>query len=159
MTSLFYGTQDMFAVVVAVCCIVLVAMLIDLGAGLHKARQRHEVRTSWGLKRTLSKFIAYEGGLLIAAGVDVLIHFSHLYDLIGWHAISGLPIITCLVGIFLLIVEFLSVQESAGDKTKKEYDRVADAVAKALGKDELLQAVREVLKEKIKGEKQDDNLH
>jgi len=150
MNGLFYGTEEMFAIVVAVCLIVLMAMLIDLAAGLHKAKIRKEVRTSWGLKRTLSKFICYEGGLLIAAGVDVLIHFSHIWDLLGLHALSGLPLITSLVGIFLLVVEFLSVQETASDKSKREYDKVAKVIAKAIDREELLDTLRDVLKEKVR---------
>ena len=60
----------MLVMIVLACLLVLMAMLIDLGAGLYKAKQRGEVRSSWWLKRSLTKFITYEGGLLIAAGVQ-----------------------------------------------------------------------------------------
>ena len=74
MRELFVGYGNMIAVIVIACMLVLFAMIIDLISGLSKARQRGELRSSWGLKRTLTKFITYEGGMLIAAGVDILMH-------------------------------------------------------------------------------------
>ena len=40
--------------VVFVMVAVLIAMMIDLGSGLYKAKQRGELRTSEALRRTLS---------------------------------------------------------------------------------------------------------
>ena len=48
--------------VITVMLLVLMAMIIDLGSGLYKAKQRGELRSSEALKRTLTKFISYEGG-------------------------------------------------------------------------------------------------
>ena len=115
MGNIFIGTESMISIVVAACIVVFMAMIIDLGSGLMKAKQRHEIRSSWGLKRTLNKFIMYEGGMLIAAGVDLLIHFSHLLQLFHLDLIYGIPVITCLLVIFLLLVEFLSVREKADE--------------------------------------------
>ena len=55
----------MSVVAAMACLIVLVAMIIDLCAGLRKAKLRGEYRSSRGLKLTLSKFIMYEGGMII----------------------------------------------------------------------------------------------
>lgn len=152
MNEIFIGTGSMISIVVAACIVVFLAMIIDLGAGLMKAKQRHEIRSSWGLKRTLNKFIMYEGGMLIAAGVDLLIHFSHLLQLFHLDLIYGIPVITCLLGIFLLLVEFLSVREKADEKTKTEIARAADAASKLISADDLAEAIAKAIElNKTKG--------
>lgn len=152
MGNIFVGTESMISIVVAACIVVFLAMIIDLGSGLMKAKQRHEIRSSWGLKRTLNKFIMYEGGMLIAAGVDLLIHFSHLLQLFHLDLIYGIPVITCLLGIFLLMVEFLSVREKADEKTKTEIARAAEAASKLISADDLAEAIAKAIElNKTKG--------
>lgn len=136
----------MLAIVVLACFIVLCAMIIDLISGLAKAKQRGEIRSSWGLKRSLNKFIMYEGGMLIAAGIDLLMHTSHIYQLFALEVIYGIPVITCMLGVFLLVVEFLSVREKADEKTRTELSRVEALAAKFITKDELVQVLTEVLR-------------
>src|SRR5574344_789384 len=131
----------MFSVIVLACLIVLAAMVIDLCSGLYKAKQRGEIRSSWGLKRSLSKFIMYEGGMLIAAGVDALLQLSHLIKLFGLQHLDSIPFVTCL-----LVVEFLSVREKADEKTRTEMSRVETLAAKFITKDELVEVLTEVLK-------------
>lgn len=133
--KIFQGAENMLTVVVIACLVVLLAMALDLASGLYKAKIRGEIRSSWGLKRTLSKFIAYEGGMLIAAGVDLLMHLSKLPELFGLHTIEGVPVITCLVGVFLLVVEFISIREKADKKTKKEMADAAELLVKMLDND------------------------
>lgn len=145
MENIFIGTESMISIVVAACIVVFLAMIIDLGSGLMKAKQRHEIRSSWGLKRTLNKFIMYEGGMLIAAGVDLLIHFSHLLQLFHLDLIYGIPVMTCLLGIFLLLVEFLSVREKADEKTKTEIARAADAASRLISADDLAEAIAKAI--------------
>lgn len=144
------GTGFMMYVVVLACLIVFMAMIVDLVSGLYKAKQRNEIRSSWGLKRTLSKFIMYEGGMVIAAGIDILIFLSKLFVLFHLDVLQGVPIITCVVGIFLLIVEFLSVREAADEKTKTEMSRVATAAATLVNKDDLVTAITTAIIEATK---------
>lgn len=143
--KIFSGAEEMLSVVVMACFIVLCAMVIDLISGLAKAKQRGEIRSSWGLKRSLNKFIMYEGGMLIAAGIDVLMHVSHIYQLVRLEAIYGIPIITCLLGVFLLVVEFFSVREKADEKTRTEMSRVAELAEKMVHKDELVDALTKAI--------------
>lgn len=143
--NIFAGTESMINIVVAACIVVFLAMIIDLGSGLMKAKQRHEIRSSWGLKRTLNKFIMYEGGMLIAAGVDLLIHFSHLLQLFHLDLIYGIPVITCILGIFLLMVEFLSVREKADEKTKTEITRATEVASKLISTDDLAEAIAKAI--------------
>lgn len=129
----------------AACIIVLIAMAIDLASGLHKAKIRGEVRSSWGLKRSVTKFITYEGGMLIAFGVDLLIHLSRIFELFGLTIIIGVPVVTCLIGIYLLVVEFMSICEKSDKKTKKDFSEAGELITKLLNsktfKDAFVKAI------------------
>ena len=142
MPELLFGTPGMFFQVVIVMLCVLMAMIIDLGSGLYKAKQRNEVHRSEALKRTLTKFITYEGGLFIASLVDVLIHYARFWELTGITLLLGVPIITIIVGIFLLIVEFLSVREKADAKTKKSQDQTLALLLKLMDREEIKEMLR-----------------
>ena len=135
--NIFDGATTMLMIGLFVMLAVLMAMIVDLGAGLYKAKQRGEVRRSEALRRTLSKFISYHGGLLIATMVDLLIHFLHLYAIIGLPVLSSVPVVTILVGIFLLAVEFLSVREKADEKTKKNQAEALRLLSSLLTKEDL----------------------
>lgn len=143
--ELLNDTKIMGVIIVIACLLVIGAMIIDLCAGLYKAKMRGEIRSSWGLKRSLSKFISYIGSLLIAAGVDLLMHFCKIFQLFRLDVLYGLPVITCVIAIFLLIVEFLSVREAADEKTKTEISRVADFASQFIKKDELVDAITKAL--------------
>ncbi len=150
LTESLVGVVDMLAIVVIACIIVLFAMVIDLASGLYKAKLRGEIRSSWGLKRTLSKFITYEGGMLIAAGVDLLVHLSHISQLFGLKVLFGIPVVTCLVGVFLLVVEFISIREKADKKTKKDMMAAADLLNKMIENENFRQAFQTALSLKDK---------
>ena len=122
----------MVTIVVVAMMIVLFAMLLDLVSGLYKAKLRGEIRSSQALKRTITKFITYEGGMMIAAGVDLLIHLSRLMDLFGLDMLIGVPVVTCLVGVFLLVVEFISIREKADKKTRKDMEAAAELLSRVL---------------------------
>lgn len=147
MEEVFQGIGTMLGIIVLACLIVLFAMIIDLVSGLYKAKQRKEIRSSWGLKRTLTKFITYEGGMMIAAGVDILMFLCHLPDIIHVEVIKGVPVITCLLGIFLLIVEFISLREKADEKTKTEMSRVERLAEKVMNKEEFVEALKQAILE------------
>jgi len=146
MKELLTGTSNMFLIIVVACVIVLISMVIDLVAGLNKAKQRGEIRSSFGLSRTITKFINYEGGMLIAAGVDLLMHFSKLFLIVHLPSLYSIPVVTCLLGIFLLVVEGLSVREKADAKTKTEISRVEQLAANMISKDDLVKAFISALK-------------
>lgn len=137
----------MLVVVVVAMLVVLLAMMLDLVSGLYKAKLRGEIRSSWGLKRTLTKFITYEGGMLIAAGVDLLIHLSKLMYLFGLNVIAGVPVITCIVGVFLLVVEFISIRENADKKVKHEMYNAAELLSKMLGSDTFKEAFKTAIEQ------------
>ena len=136
----------MIGIVVLSMVVVLFAMIIDLISGLMKAKQRHEVRSSYGLKRTLNKFIMYEGGMLIAAGVDLLIHLSHLLELFHLEVMHGIPVVTLLLGIYLLVVEGISVREKADQKIRGEMQKANEIMSKMISREELVELLMDVVK-------------
>lgn len=141
---------NMLMVVVLAMIIVVLAMIVDLVSGLIKAKQRGEIRSSYGLKRTLNKFVLYEGGMLIAAGIDLLIHLSHLLQLFPLKAIEGVPVITLVVGIYLLIVEALSVREKADQKVRDDMRKAKELLEKVITKEDIADILSEVIERRSK---------
>ena len=140
-----FALKRLMSVAALAMLIVLMAMTVDLASGLYKAKIRGELRTSEGLRRTLMKFITYEGGMLIAVGVDMLLHLSQLGTLFHLEVLSNVPLVTCLVGIFLLVVELLSVKEKADAKTQKSIDETAKLAIKLATKEEVIALLKEAL--------------
>ena len=124
---------------------VIIAMAIDLISGVYKAKQRGEVRTSYGLSRTVSKFILYCGSAIIAAMIDLMIHYSHLMILMKFAPLVGVPVVTCLLSVFLCIIEIKSIREKADEKTNKDVDDVARMLLYAIGRERL----REIVGDKV----------
>ncbi len=131
MVEILVGTKMMMMVVSVVSLIVLVAMVVDLAAGLYKAHLRGDARRSEALKRTGYKFCLYQGTILIASGIDTLVHLSKLYLWFGWDLVYNLPLVTIALGIFWCFVEALSVKEKADEKTHSDIAK-AERMAKAL---------------------------
>ena len=94
MEILFEGTRPMLAIACVCALFVLLAMMLDLASGVHKAKQAGRFCTSYGLSRTVGKFMVYEGGVIIAAMIDLMIHYSHLLLLMRLHPIVGFPVVT-----------------------------------------------------------------
>lgn len=156
--------RPMLTIIAMVAVIVCLAMIVDLIAGLYKAYLRGDARRSEALKRTGYKFCLYQGSILIAAGIDVLIHLSRLYKWFSWEIIYGLPLVTIFLGIFWCIVEFLSVREKADEKTHSDIAKAESVAAmvikiikniKSADKELIAEAISEALeKEKDSGESQ-----
>lgn len=142
MKTIFDGIGNMLIIALVAMIVVLMAMIVDLISGLRKAKVRGEYRSSEALKRTFTKFITYEGGMIIALCFDILIHMSRLVQLFGLDVIYGVPVISCLVGMFLCVVEFISVREKAEQKTKKQMDDAAKLLNTMLQNDNLKDVLR-----------------
>ena len=142
MKTIFDGIGNMLIIALVAMIVVLMAMIVDLISGLRKAKVRGEYHSSEALKRTFTKFITYEGGMIIALCFDILIHMSRLVQLFGLDVIYGVPVISCLVGAFLCVVEFISVREKAEQKTKKQMDDAAKLLNTMLQNDNLKDVLR-----------------
>ena len=136
--------------VVVACIVVFFAMIVDLASGLMKAKQRGEVRTSYGLSRSLFKFVMYEGGLLIATGIDILIYFSKLLQLFNLQTLKDVPFITCIIGIFLLVTELISIREKADEKADKNFKKTAELLQSLFTKEELKELIKKKIENKEK---------
>lgn len=101
--------------------IVLGAMGVDLISGVNKARQRGEATTSRLLRKTISKFITYEGCLFLGLLVDLLIYLGRIFEVCHKifdfnHLFLGIPIISSVMAVFLVSIEIKSVFEKADQK-------------------------------------------
>ena len=147
MTELLNGTKPMLFIATIAMIIVFAAMVVDLVSGIYKAYLRGDAHRSEALKRTGFKFCLYEGSMMIAAGVDVLVHFAKLYLWFGWGTlIYGLPIVTLLLGVFWCVVEFLSVREKAHNKMHSEISRAEKLAKQVLSREELIDILTEAIK-------------
>lgn len=139
MNEILTATRPMLMIDALVALIVFLAMLVDLAAGLYKAYLRGDARRSEALKRTGYKFCLYEGSILIAAGIDYLIHLAKIYLVFGWDIAWGVPFVTILLGIFWCVVEFLSVREKADEKTHSKIKETEQLVAQLI---KVIEAMR-----------------
>lgn len=98
----------------------------DLWAGIRKARQRGELISSDGWRRTVSKIARYYNMLLALVVVDCL-QMAGVWYLDSYYSyrIPIFPVITLLGAIGVGIIEVRSIMEKADEKERREYKRVA----------------------------------
>ena len=126
--------------------VVLVAMIADLASGLYKSKMHGDFTRSELLKRTGYKFCLYEGSMVIALCVDVLVHFVHLYEIIGLpHVVWHLPLVSFGMAIFWCCVEYLSIREKAAQKVHSRIAKVEKLAATMFTKDELIKILYEAI--------------
>lgn len=105
-------------IVVMFWAIVFFAMVADLIAGINKARLRKELRTSYGFKRTVNKFIMYFSALMLSFLIDCAVE----YVIVSFNSfIPRIPYATVVISLYIIIfVEGRSILEKAGDKQRKQ---------------------------------------
>lgn len=145
--TLFNGIDLLLLQVCIAAFIVFVAMSVDLASGLYKAKMRGEVHSSWGLKRSVQKFILYEGAILIAGGIDVLVLTSRATALVGCNTLNGIAIFTSVIAILLCIVEILSLKEKADDKTRKDINRAGELIESLVDRKQIADIVAKAIAE------------
>ena len=158
MTEIISTARQMFLMDSIIAVIVFIAMMIDLAAGLYKAKVRGDARRSEALKRTGYKFLIYEGGIMIASMVDLMIHMGKMYLIFGWEMAWGIPFVTIMMGIFWCVVEFLSVREKADEKIHSDISKAEKLAAQILkivetikkGESPDIEKVKEILEDETK---------
>ena len=133
MEVLFEGTGAMFPVAIACLIFVFIAIIVDLITGIRKAKESGQKIRSNPLSRTITKFVIYEGAVIIATTIDYMLHFSHLFVLMKLYPIVGFPVITCLLSALACGVEIFSIHEKADEKTRYRSEAIVQAVIEALG--------------------------
>lgn len=130
---------------------VFVAMIIDLIFGLYKAKESGEVRTSYGLRRTVRKFIEYYSMLILAFVIDVLASIIDNYNL---------PYITFIAAAYLVFTEILSIREKASDKERRRQNRdLQILIGLVENKGDLLKSITSFVKKQLEEEKSNDKLN
>lgn len=147
--------SEVSAIAAVVAIVNLVAMMVDLGSGLYKAKLRKELTTSFGLHRTTIKAITYLGSVLIGYGIDVLLHMGRAWQLVGWDLLVGVPVVAILIGAFNCVVELVSVREKASSKADKRAMGQLVAIIKTFSRDEVRRMLEAV--GKIQNEGSDGN--
>lgn len=152
------GMRDLLLMIAFSCMVVLFAMIVDLGSGLYKAYIRGDARRSEALKRSAYKFLTYEGAMMVAACIDILMHFARFFSLVGLQALESISVVTILIGIFLCIVELLSIRENADKKTHAQMSKVEKAASTLTEKavDRIVDAILEKVTNKITKENGND---
>ena len=140
------------------CIVTSIAMGWDFASGWHKAKLRKEKRNSYGMKRTVSKFILYFGSLTIALCLDSTFYVCHFFEFVHLPVLKCLPVFCSVVTAFLLAVEFRSIWEKAEDKTKRSAEDVVNILQSALTKQQMLDIIKKTLDKETenKEEKKDE---
>ena len=146
-TEIFGGLGIMYMLTVATMLVVLIAMGVDLVFGWRKAKIRGEAHSSYAFSRSLTKFMLYEGVLVMATCMDTLIHFAWWQFSTDTHYL--IPLITHAFGFVLWAVEVWSRREEAEKKERARADEIVKLALKIV-KDE------DWIKKQIKGKEKND---
>lgn len=134
-----YVTARIDAAIIGIMwLLVAIAIVIDLFSGVRKARERGEMRTSYGFKQTVNKVVLYYAFML----------FALMFDCIGMF-FYPLPVVTFVCAAFLIFIEGKSVFEKAHDKDKRKFTKsVEELVILLENREELIKGLSELVKQK-----------
>lgn len=133
--------------------LVLVVIFLDLWAGVRKARQRAEFRSSFGYRKTIEKIARYYNALFVITAID------SVQMLAVWQLnqqttarLPLLPLLTFAAAIFIGFIELKSIYEK---NDQKEKAKMADAarLAGQILKDRDTQQIIAAIVEYMKNEK------
>lgn len=145
MMKMFDGITEMLIIVIFEVFLVIVTMGCDFSSGYYKAKLRKEARDSYGLRRTVSKFILYEGSMIIACGIDSICFVCKFWEFIHLPVLTNIPVVSSIAAIFILFTEALSIWEKADAKQRRQAGKTAEMIGKAITKETLNEAVRQAL--------------
>lgn len=148
--SLLSGDYDALHIKLAIVAImwllVVVAIIIDLICGWRKAKERGEARTSYGLRRTVSKTVLYFAMML----------FAFMFDCIGMFFYIQ-PYVTLIAAAFLIFIECKSILEKAHDKDKRKMEKSIEDLSIILeNRDDLIKGISEIIKKQIEDQQQNE---
>lgn len=134
-----YQTARIDAAIIGIMwLLVAIAIVIDLFSGVRKARERGEMRTSYGFKQTVNKVVLYYAFML----------FALMFDCIGMF-FYPLPVVTFVCAAFLIFIEGKSVFEKAHDKDKRKFTKSVEELTILLeNREDLIKGLSELVKQK-----------
>ena len=149
---MFDGITEMLIIVV------FIAMGCDFSSGYYKAKLRKEARDSYGLRRTVSKFILYQGSMIIACGIDSICFVCKFWEFIHVPVLTNIPVLSSIAAIFILVTEVLSIWEKADAKQRKQASKTAEMIGKAINKETLSEAIKQALVSTKEKEVKDESI-
>ena len=140
LTEDFVTLRLKLAIVSIMWHLVAIAISLDLISGWRKAKERGEQRTSYGLRRTVTKAVLYYALML----------FAFMFDCIGMFFYAE-PYITLIAAAFLIFIEAKSILEKAHEKDKKKIGRSLEELTVIFeNKDDLIKGITEIVKKQLK---------
>lgn len=143
--KMFNGMYEMLIIVIFEFFVVLFAMGWDFASGYYKAKIRGEDRNSYGLRRTVSKFILYAGSICIASGIDSISFVCHFWEFVHMSPLMRIPVVTSIIAVFILVTEVRSIWEKADAKQRRQAGKAAELIGSVFNKEMLKNAITEVL--------------
>lgn len=143
--KMFDGIYEMLIIVIFEFFVVLIAMSWDFCSGYYKARLRGEDRNSYGLRRTVSKFILYAGSICIASGIDSISFVCRFWEFIHFSPLMKIPVVTSIVAVFILVTEVRSIWEKADAKQRRQAGKAAELIGSILNKESLKEAFTQAI--------------
>lgn len=141
-----YGKLELVLIMWA---IVLVAIMLDLIAGLRKANRLGELHTSYGFRRTVTKAVQYYG----------FMSFALLFDLLS-SLVLPMPYVSMLASVFLVFIEAKSVFEKAQEKDRRKVNEsLRDLIILVQNKDNILKGITQILKQSEIAESTNKHAH
>ena len=146
----FASLKVKLAIVGIMWLFVLISIIVDLKSGYTKAGQRGDARTSYGLKRTVSKFTLYYSCLLFAFMIDAII----MYLITSFSApVPSIPYVTVIGSAYLIYIEARSVMEKAEQKEKARFNKsLSDLLSIIDNRDDILKAVSGIIRKSAEKE-------
>jgi len=142
----FPALRIKLAVIAIMWLFVAIAITLDLISGWRKAKERNEARTSYGLRRTVTKTVLYYAMML----------FAFMFDCIGMFFYPQ-PYVTFVAAGFLIFIEAKSIFEKAHDKDRRKLSNsVKDLSVMLENKDDLIKGLTKLIK-KLSEEKEEKN--
>lgn len=143
--KMFDGIYEMLIIVIFEFFVMFIAMGWDFCSGYYKAKLRKEDRNSYGLRRTVSKFILYAGSLCIACGIDSISFVCRFWEFVHLSPLMQVPVVASIVAVFILVTEVRSIWEKADAKQRRQAGKAAQLISSVLNKEMLKDALTEVL--------------
>ncbi|MBD8388206.1 phage holin family protein [Dysgonomonas sp. BGC7] len=136
----FASLRFHLAIVAIMWLIVAIAIILDLASGWRKAKERNEARTSYGLRRTVTKTVLYYAMML----------FAFMFDCIGMFFYPQ-PYVTLIAAAFLIFIEGKSILEKAHEKDRYKLNENLKSFGHILeNRDDLLKGIADIVKEQLK---------
>jgi phage-related holin len=133
---------------------VLFFVIVDLISGVKKAKERGELRTSTGYKRTVDKLARYYTSLICLTVMDVAqMMFVWLLDTHYGYNIPLLPIVTGFGAIGLMAIEYKSIREKADEKSQKNTREIVKLVTEILKHTDSPSGIVEAVNNYMEGDK------